>query len=77
MPNRALQQKALKLKEQKATMMLGNHKRHKRNGSMISKFSPKNERAYMVREPKATVPSYDLAMVQVIPMKVSRSRKRK
>lgn len=71
MPNRTLQQKALKLKTQRANAMLGAHKRHARNGKMLSKFSPKI--VSMVRDvtPKATVPSYDPAMVQRFDMGVS------
>lgn len=75
MPNRALQQKALKLKTQRSNVVLGSHKRHARNGKMLPKFSPLN--VAMVRDvtPKAQVPEYDLAMVKVYPMKAPRQRK--
>jgi len=64
MPNRVLAQKALKLKNQKVTVVLGSRKRHSRNLQALSKFSPKNERSFFDATPKPTVPSYDLAMVK-------------
>jgi len=77
MPNRVLQQKALKLQQQKAVMVLGPYKRHRSNDAMVSKFSPKNARAYVLRDAKPVVPEYDLAMVQKVPMHVAKPRKRK
>ena len=76
MPNRVLAQKALKLKTQRSNHVLGSHKRHAANGKMLPKFSPKN--VAMVRDvtPKATVPSYDLAMVTRVPMGKSGIKRR-
>lgn len=64
MPNRTLQQKALKLKTQRANAMLGSRKRHTSNIQALPKFSPKQERSPRDFTPKPVVPTYDLAMVQ-------------
>lgn len=63
MPNRTLQQKALKLKKQRANVMLGSRKRHSANLQALPKFSPKVERSFFDATPKPIVPSYDPAMV--------------
>lgn len=65
MPNRTLQQKALKLKNQRADVMLGSRKRHTKNLQTLPKFSPKQEWYRQDVTPKAAVPSYDVAMVRV------------
>ena len=64
MANRALQQKALKLKNQRADRMLGTHKRHACNGKLLPKFSPKIVAMLRDVTPKAIVPEYDPAMVK-------------
>lgn len=76
MPNRTLQQKALKLKTQRANTMLGSRKRYTANVHALPKFSPKQERSPRDFTPKATVPSYDPAMVQRFDMGVSGIKRR-
>lgn len=73
----AIKIKTEKLAKQNLALKLGTHKPLSRNRHLLSKFSPKQERAYRAPEAKPVVPEYDPAMVKVIPMHKPRQRKAK